>query len=309
MTEILDFDINPKPAYAVQAVPYIEVYSYLRDRTRALRVDLHLQQPLSTTQRVYMETHECCLRFEMLSYYLLLGGRTVTSKDGKQTEKYDAKLGLKAISQTIEPLLNAYKAVYEKQLAKSILAEAMGGFGLDEGEEEDYSSAWEMSSHRYIVLLLMSFAPEELTSHLSKMHRELIAHPLVSFATRVYAAFQSDDYTTFLRLYRKADFLSAVAMSGIADLARLRALWLLVRTYPQPIGDKVSLERMKNMLACVSDDHCKSFLAFHGLQIVVDKASDGGAHIVFPKKGTPEAAALPLLQGPAKLPEKCDYPK
>jgi hypothetical protein len=29
--------------------------------------------------------------------------------------------------------------------------------------------------------------------------------------------------------------------------------------------------------------------------------------ILLPKKGTPEAASLPLLQG--RLPEKCEFPK
>eukprot|EP00439_Symbiodinium_sp_Y106_P023569 s150_g2.t2 len=307
MTEILDFDSNPKPGFAVQAIPYIEVYSYLRDRTRSIRVDLHLQQPRSTTQRVFVETHECCLRFEMLSLYLLLGRG---QNQEKATEKYDTKLGLKAISQTIEPLLNAYQALHEKQVAKSILAEAMGGFGLaDEDDDEDYYSPYEMAARRYIVLLLMSFAPDELSSHLSKMSRELLMHPLVSFATQVYAAFHTEDYARFLRFYRETDFLSAVAMSGVADLARLRALWLLVRTYPQQVGDRISLAKLKNILAFVSDDHAKTFLAFHGLQIVIDKESDGGAHVVLPKKGSPEANALPLLQGPARLPEKCEFPK
>merc|ERR1719265_1612344 len=103
MTEILDFDQNPKPEYAVTNVPYIEVYSFMRDRTRAVRVDLHLQQPRSTTQRCYVETHECCLRFEMLTIFLL--NRLEGQKKGSDsaTEKYDPKLGLKAISQTIEP--------------------------------------------------------------------------------------------------------------------------------------------------------------------------------------------------------------
>merc|ERR1719440_1145161 len=161
MTELLDFDINPKPNFAVQAVSYTEVYSFLRDRTRAVRVDLHLQQPRSTTQRTFIETHECCLRFEMLSRFLLT--RNMGGKDKSATEKYDPKLGLKAISQTIEPLLNAYQAVRDAQQAKSILAEAMGGFDMDEGEEEkEYASPWEPAMHRYIVLLLMSFAPEEL---------------------------------------------------------------------------------------------------------------------------------------------------
>jgi len=300
MTEILDFDKNPKPAFAVQKLPYIEVYSYLRDRTRSCRVDLHLQQPRSTVQRTFIETHECCLRFEMLSLFLLQG------ESGGSTEKYDEKLGLKAISQTIEPLLNAYQAVEEKKLTKSILAEAMGGlaFGEPDDDEEEYSSPFEPSVHRYIVLLLMAFAPEELLTHLAKLSRETLSHPLVGFATQAYAAFRTEDYGRFLRLYRTADFLTAIAMSGVADLARLRCLWILMRTYCTPVGDKLTLARLCNILAFASETHAKSFLAFHGVKVEND-AKGGGPIIVCPKKGTPEAAAHPLLTGASRLPEKC----
>lgn len=304
MTEILDIDKNPKAVYAVQRIPYIDAYSYLRDRTRSCRVDLHLQQPRSTHSRPFIETHECCLRFEMLSLFLLQG------ESGGSTEKYDEKMGLKSISQTIEPLLNAYQAVREKLVAKSILADLMGdmSFGGDEEQDadEEYSSPFEPSVHRYIVLLLMAFSPEELLTHLAKLSREMLSHPLVSFATQAYAAYRTDDYGRFLRLYRCADFFSAVAMSGLADLARLRCLWLLVRTYCTPVGDKLMLSRLCNILAFASESHAKSFLAFHGVK--VEKLA-GGMMIVLPKKGTPEAAAHPLLTGPARLPEKCDYPK
>lgn len=300
MTEILDFDIHPKLEHAVTKVPYIEVYSYLRDRTRSCRVDLHLQQPRSTTKRTFVETHECCLRFELLSLFLLMGGA------GGSTEKYDPKLGLKAISQTIEPLLNAYQAVRDAQKAKSILAVCGLGLGLDEGDEDaeeaDYVSPWEPALHRYIILLLMSFSPEGLLTHLSKLSREILRHPLVSFATQAFAAYQTDDYGLFLRCYRQADFLTAVAMNGLADLARLRALWLLARTYPQPVGDKLALCRLKTVLAFADDGHARDFLSFHGVKVVENT-------ILLPKKGTSEATLCPLLNGPNKLPDKCDYPK
>lgn len=305
MTEILDFDKNPKPQFAVQNMPYIEVYSYLRDRTRSCRVDLHLQQPRSTTEKTFVETHEVCLRFEMLSLFLLQG----EVRAGGSTEKYDEKLGLKAISQTIEPLLNSYQAVRDKLLAKSILAEAMGGLlDADEPDGEEYTSAFEAAVHRYIILLLMAFSPEELLTHLAKLSQEILSHPLVGFATKAFAAFQTDDYGAFLRLYRTADFLTAIAMSGVADLARLRALWLLVRTYCQPVGDKLPMKRIQNLLAFASESHARSFLAFHGVKVDTD-GKGGEPFVVLPKKGTPEAAQHPLLTGPNRLPEKCEYPK
>lgn len=304
MTEILDFDKNPKPQFAIQNMPYIEVYSYLRDRTRSCRVDMHLQQPRSTTEKTFVETHEVCLRFEMLSLFLLQG------ESGGSTEKYDEKLGLKAISQTIEPLLNSYQAVRDKLLVKSILAEAMGGL-LDADEpdgEQEYTSAFEAAVHRYIILLLMAFSPEELLTHLAKLSQEILSHPLVGMATKAFAAFQTDDYGAFLRLYREADFLTAVAMSAVADLARLRALWLLVRTYCQPVGDKLPVKRIQNVLAFSSESHARSFLAFHGVKVAAD-GKDGEPFVMLPKKGTPEAAQHPLLTGPNKLPDKCEYPK
>jgi len=304
MTQILDFDIKPKPQFAVQKVPYIECYSYLRDRTRAIRVELHLQQPRSTTQRTFLESHECCLRFELLTLYLLTRGGGSTNS----TEKYDEKLGLKAISQTIEPLLNAYQAVKSKLLAKSILAQVMGGFDMDDGDgdEQEYCSSYEMAMHRYVILLLMSFSPEGIGAHLAKLDKDVICHPLVSFATQAYAAFQTEDFGRFLHFYREADFLTAVAMSGIADLARLRALFMLFRTYPQPVGDKVALSKVKTILAFATDEHARKFLAHHGVRIEEGKS---GPNMVLPKKGTPEALSHQMLSGPNRLPEKCDFPK
>jgi len=42
---------------------------------------------------------------------------------------------------------------------------------------------------------------------------------------------------------------------------------------PDPFvaAPRISLSKIKNILAFASDDHAKAFLAFHGLQIVIDK--------------------------------------
>jgi hypothetical protein len=180
---------------------------------------------------------------------------------------------------------------------------------MGDDDNEEFSSPSEFAVHRYIILLLMSAAPEELLKHLAKLSKAILAHPLVTFATQAFAAFKTEDYSTFLRFYKEADFLSAVAMSGIADLARLRCLWMFFRTYPQPVGDKIPLERIKNILAFASDDHARSFLRFHGVKVL--DGADGNkekAVIQLPKKGTPEAEQHKLLIV-NKLPDKCDYHK
>jgi len=307
MRQILDFDENPKPGYAVSKVSYMEVYSYLRDRTRAVRVDLHLQQPRSTTHRCFAETHECCLRFEMLSLFLLTKSLVALKSGTGSTEKYDQKLGLKAMSQTIEPLMNAYKAASEKVYLKNILAGLGGDSFLDDETDDDcYCSPMEMAMHRYVILLLMSFSSEGLLQHLAKLSKPQLSHPLVSFATQAYAAFNTEDYGKFLRLYRQADFLTAVAMSGIADLARVRALYLLLRTFPQPIGDKVTLARIKDICAFHSDEHALVFLSH--FKIKVDLKHAKGPVVLFPKKGSPEATACPLLST-SRMPDSCDFPQ
>merc|ERR1719188_366855 len=153
----------------------------------------------------------------------------------------------------------------------------------------------------------MSFSsePQGVLQHMVRLDREILSHPLVSFATQVFAAFNTDDYSKFLRMYRQAYFLTAVAMSGVADLARLRALWLLVRNYPLPVGDKIPLHKLKVLLAFGSDEHARSFLAFHQIQV-----QDAAVPVVvLPKKGSPEAAACPLLNGSPQLPENCEFPQ
>ena len=84
-----------------------EIYSYLHDRCRAVRIDLHLQQPWSSRTQEFVTCHEYCLRFEILANILF------REKDVNKSI-YDPHLGLQAISQTIDPLLAAYQDARER---------------------------------------------------------------------------------------------------------------------------------------------------------------------------------------------------
>ncbi|CAE8734290.1 unnamed protein product, partial [Polarella glacialis] len=103
MTMTINSDNAPQKGLCELAndASYWQVYSFLRDRTRAVRVDLHVQQPWSTCTKAYILAHEISLRFEVLSMYLL----TTTPE---YLTKYDEKMAHKACSQIMEPLLNAY---------------------------------------------------------------------------------------------------------------------------------------------------------------------------------------------------------
>ena len=104
---------------------YNEIYSYLHDRCRAVRVDLHLQQPWSSQTEAFITCHEYCFRFEVLSRFLFAKDAKShklhkPKEEGSQKHSqevsspsapcsYDEHLGLQAISQTIDPLLAAYR--------------------------------------------------------------------------------------------------------------------------------------------------------------------------------------------------------
>lgn len=105
MENVLEADLRSKSTpsnspFAITEISFAQVYSYLHDRCRAVRVDLHLQQPWSSQTEAFVTCHEYCLRFEVLSRFLC------RAKDAFPS---DERLALQAISQTIDPLLAAYR--------------------------------------------------------------------------------------------------------------------------------------------------------------------------------------------------------
>lgn len=257
-TEILTLDETPQPKkfiFGNQTVPYLQIYSFIRDRIRAVRVDLHVQQPFSTTTKEYIQTHEVALRFELLSFFLAQqgvgAGKTAKSPPTRgrgaapavSTETYDEKMAMKAISQTIEPLLGAYKIVREKlsnsagggaaaaalssgivskssPSSKNVVLKRRPGATASspkKGSSEQeplFLSPKEAVVRRYIVLLTLS-NPSKLAEMLAKMPEECLTDPTLGEALKVAAAYQSGDYVGFFKFYRTCDFLSAVCLAKV----------------------------------------------------------------------------------------------
>merc|ERR1711924_557590 len=147
-----------------------------------------------------------------------------------------------------------------------------------------------------ILLLVITSPLDKLTQHLASLPRELIRHPLVSFALRVVGAFRAKDYSLVLRLYSEADFLTAAAMSGIVDLARCRVLWLIFQSYPRSVGDRISVARLKKMLTIASTEHLRKFLSHYRVEVEEDSAATDDEKLArLPKRDTPQAEGHPLL--------------
>ncbi|CAE7275507.1 Mcm3ap [Symbiodinium sp. CCMP2592] len=288
MTQVLSADVAPETPFVVtpsleQAAmvllrhwQHMEVYAYLRDRSRAVRQDLHLQQPLSGRSLEFVECHEYCLRFEMLALFLL----SPRLKPGKGSSQggYSRHLGLQAISQTIDPLLAAYREIRCYQGADAELRN-------------------EPAIQRFVVLLLLASSPATLPAHLADLGATVLRHPLLVSAIAACAAFLSGDYVGFLRFYKGADFLSAVALAELADLARVRQLWILSRAYPRSIGDVVKLSALVRLLAFQDEAHARAFLVFHGLVVEngLDQDPEGDYRVFLPKKGSVEEGPDALL--------------
>ncbi|CAE7746060.1 unnamed protein product, partial [Symbiodinium pilosum] len=135
---------------------------------------------------------------------------------------------------------------------------------------------------RFVVLLLLATSPATLPAHLADLDKVILKHPLVVAAISASAAYLSGDYLGFLRFYKEADFLSAVAVAELANLARMRLLWMISRAYPRSVGDSVSLRGLVKLLACQDEAHARAFLSFHGLAVEEGEQRD---RVLFPKKG------------------------
>ena len=204
-TEVINLDEIPNTRKFIfkEKVPYSQVYSFIRDRIRAIRVDLHVQQPMSTCSKEYVMSHEAALRFELLSMYIVKGDISQTSSKKSSmapgaTEKFDEKMALKAMSQTIEPLLNSYRHCRESQEAKNDPAASSSS---DEDMPPVYTSPNEGFIRRMIILLLIQ-DQEQLLAQISKLSDEMIALETIGDALKVFAAYQSQDYAEFFRFYR-----------------------------------------------------------------------------------------------------------
>ena len=259
ITSLLDFDVNPKPGYAelCYSASFFEIYSFLRDRLRAVRVDLHVQNAL--TNPIFIRIHEICLRFELVSLFLLWGRHFGSSDD----RKFDVHLSLTALSQTIDPLSNAYAKRRESDPNHDIETEA------------------EITSYVLLLALTSRGGSKTFKSHYLKQPAVIKQHEKVVEAYNVVCDFYSGNSISFLSKFKSLPFLASCCLLPVVNTARTRALWRMVRTnrpffirkdpsagpMPAPRPERISMTRMMDSLAFSNRNECESFLRFCGLVI------------------------------------------
>jgi len=258
ISTVLDFDLAAphKPAGfspSCASASFFDIYSFMRDRLRAVRVDLHVQNLLSDP--IFVKVHEICLRFELLALFLLWG----TNFGESQDRKFDLHLSLTALSQTIDPLTNAYLVAASENIEEIT---------------------------KYVLLLSLTSrgGAKTFKGHYLSQSKQVRESAPVRFAFDTVMHYFSEDYSCFLKNFARADFLAACAMLPVVNTARTRLLWTIVRTnrpfffrkdsatlLPPPRPEKIPLTHLADLLAFGTDlDACTQFLAFHGLPVTAD---------------------------------------
>lgn len=255
---VLDFDINPKPGFAqpCYSASFFDIYSFLRDRLRAVRVDLHVQNLI--TDPIFIKVHEYCLRFELLSLFLLWG-RDFGGPD--TSRRFDLHLSLTALSQTIDPLTNAYSSCSDPTLL---------------------SSQPEITKYILLLSLTSRNGAKTFKGHYLGLSERVRNTSEVRFAFDAVMDFYSENHAAFLSKFSQANFLTSCSMLPVINTARTRLLWTMVRTNrpffmrmdsskpgpsPPPRPEKVNLALLSRLIAYKTDDECKSFLQFNGLDV------------------------------------------
>ena len=287
-TTILDADLGAKPQLGNRFYKQSDVYNFLRNRCRGIRVDYQCQQPLAFFDRGSALFHEQNLRFELL--FLLL---MVREDNPEKISGMGESMFRDAISQTSDPLSNTYLRWLEQM-------------PLDE------ASPWKQMPFIVRVMVCWLCWDATKTAQFSqKFPDELLAHPLVDFALSACAAFQAKDFSRFLaHYYRNADLITAIALSQCANYARMMVLLQDLKSFRpsneterRPKPERRSLEKLAYLLCLPDAASTETFVREFGLHADRDdmvlypvglKSTDGGP----PYFDLRDKNGTPLLQLP-----------
>ncbi|CAD7922998.1 unnamed protein product [Amoebophrya sp. A120] len=241
---VLDADENPKPIFSSLAVDAStkEVYGFLRNRCRGIRVDYQTQQPLSFYQPSSLLFHEQNLRSELLFFLLL------HHEDSKLGE---ADLGpfLESVSQCADPLTQIYRK------------------WLEQSDGEICRSTMPFMTR--LMICWLCWDATKVCEYEMKLEDCLLESPLVQWAVSAVSSFQTRDYSGFLQeYYGQADLLTAVALSQPANYARLMVLMQLCKCFNERMWEQVSIANLMRQLVLPDFESCCFFVQHFGLELI-----------------------------------------
>ncbi|CEL93750.1 unnamed protein product [Vitrella brassicaformis CCMP3155] len=217
MTQVIDLDNYPDDTFGRKCFELTSLYNFIRDRLRSLMQDLQVQD--AHKHRSNIETCEIAFRFFIFADQLLCGESEASGFTP------DGNVGL--MDNCKDRLNQAYSSV-RWQL------EAVAKHP-DQWEHVNsisvYKSPHEAEIHSYILLASLQGSRKrklneflEANGILRKVPRDLSSHPKVKFAMAVLRVYFANDLLKFIKLMKKADFLTACLMDMSLNALRLRQL-------------------------------------------------------------------------------------
>ena len=213
--------LGNQDTYCFDEVPeFYKVYSFLADRSRAVLVDLQLQE---CSSEIFILCVEMRIRFELLSSIIL--------QNEFDKSRYCSSTAVHSFARTMQPLLEAYRD--QRELRK----------------DETYISKDEPKMVSYNIAMFMR-STDEIRSILKKIPKALAETREVATSLRLWAAFVSGQYDEFLEIYSdpETDILLVAALRPYVTTMRLLALWSFLRSYPRLRDYSVHVETIRSLL-------------------------------------------------------------
>ncbi|KAI6649048.1 Germinal-center associated nuclear protein isoform X3 [Oopsacas minuta] len=190
-------------------------YQFLSNRLEAVRQDITVQHLCSLRTAKLME---CCVRFHELCAFLLLNS---------PFEQQDFEMNDNSLRSIITPLLQMYKDLRLE--------------GVTCPNETLFVS----------YSLVLGIQTEKIAQDLLQIPDEVILSPPVQNVLRIWRAVATEDYVTFFKLLRGAEFLTACLLNRFVPRMRLQALRLINKQTSKQ-GDTIETETITRQL-CFDD--------------------------------------------------------
>eukprot|EP01022_Parablepharisma_sp_SALTPOND_P020135 TRINITY_DN357_c0_g1_i1.p1 TRINITY_DN357_c0_g1~~TRINITY_DN357_c0_g1_i1.p1 ORF type:complete len:1760 (+),score=117.76 TRINITY_DN357_c0_g1_i1:6764-12043(+) len=239
LDNLLDADKHNKKGYVVPPNGHwlIEIYTFVSDRTRAIRQDFNLQKTDLT--RSYIDSFEKIARFHLMCSNHCIG-----------LEGFDAVQNSEQFTSTLTSLREAYTAVREKIKRRCVK-------GKQINSEEVYQSPHEAEFYAYSILW-QTHQTFQLNQFLAQLPKELVSTPEIALALKTVGAYNTGNYTRVVSLVKEMPYLFSCASLNLLNEARKNLIMNLVSATDRN-GVSTTLKEVKNWLLFNTEEEAERF--------------------------------------------------